>query len=279
MAAFLLKFSFFFLTPLLFPGSSAAARSGATFTFKNNCPYTVWPGTLSGNGVAVLGGGGFELPTNASTSFWAPPGWSGRFWARTRCLFGSSSNSGTCATGDCGGVLRCAVGGAPPVTLAEFTLGGGSGGAGNDFYDVSLVDGYNVGIGVQPSAVATSGNCRFAGCVADVNARCPAELRVAAKSGDTVACRSACEAFGAREYCCTGDHGLPATCGPTSYSQLFKAACPAAYSYAYDDATSTFTCAAGTTDYLITFCPSAADGQSKSYPARAETDIINTHAP
>ncbi|BAF26073.1 Os10g0147200, partial [Oryza sativa Japonica Group] len=39
--------------------------------------------------------------------------------------------------------------------------------------------------------------------------------------------------------------------------EFFKAACPRAYSYAYDDSTSTFTCAAGATDYAITFCPAA----------------------
>ena len=36
-------------------------------------------------------------------------------------------------------------------------------------------------------------------------------------------------------------------------SEVFKSACPRSYSYAYDDATSTFTCTAG--DYSITFCP------------------------
>ncbi|VAH00857.1 unnamed protein product [Triticum turgidum subsp. durum] len=35
---------------------------------------------------------------------------------------------------------------------------------------------------------------------------------------------------------------------------VFKAACPAAYSYAYDDASSTFTCS-GAATYHITFCP------------------------
>jgi hypothetical protein len=34
---------------------------------------------------------------------------------------------------------------------------------------------------------------------------------------------------------------------------MFKRACPRSYSYAYDDATSTFTCTG--TDYSITFCP------------------------
>ncbi|XP_074580933.1 pathogenesis-related thaumatin-like protein 3.5 [Curcuma longa] len=235
----------------------ATGGAGATFTVKNNCTHTIWPATLSGNGLAVLAGGGCELGPNESTSFWAPPSWSGRFWARTHCLFSVGNNSsGECATGDCAGAFRCSVSGATPVTLAEFTLG--DGGGVDDFYAVSLVDGYNVGMGVQPSeatAGTTTGRCRYAGCVADVNEQCPAELRVADAGGNTVACRSACEAFGAPEYCCTGAHGTPATCGPTRYSRLFKAACPSAYSYSYDDATSTFTCAAGTADYDITFCP------------------------
>ncbi|CAN6211455.1 unnamed protein product [Urochloa humidicola] len=50
--------------------------------------------------------------------------------------------------------------------------------------------------------------------------------------------------------------GSGATCQPSASSQFFKNACPRAYSYAYDDATSTFTCASGTANYLITFCPS-----------------------
>ncbi|TVT99222.1 hypothetical protein EJB05_55437, partial [Eragrostis curvula] len=33
---------------------------------------------------------------------------------------------------------------------------------------------------------------------------------------------------------------------------------PEAYRYAYDDATSTFTCGGGDTSYAITFCPSSA---------------------
>ncbi|CAL9766617.1 unnamed protein product, partial [Musa acuminata subsp. burmannicoides] len=51
-------------------------------------------------------------------------------------------------------------------------------------YDVSLVDGYNVGIGgCARLRGGRGGSCRYAGCV-DVNARCPAELRVASESGD-----------------------------------------------------------------------------------------------
>ncbi|KAM3314736.1 hypothetical protein ACQJBY_033500 [Aegilops geniculata] len=236
------------------PGAEAAGTT--VFTLRNNCTFTIWPATLSGNSAVTVGGGGFELAPGANVSFPGPTGWSGRLWARTGCVAAASGASLTCATGDCGGAVSCTLGGAPPVTLAEFTLGGADG---KDFYDVSLVDGYNVGIGVAATgARVNSSTCGYAGCVGDVNALCPAELQVAGKEGDlegkTVACRSACEAFGTAEYCCTGAHGGPDSCGPTKYSRLFKAACPAAYSYAYDDPTSTFTCGAGA-QYLITFCP------------------------
>uniref|UniRef100_A0ACD5X1W7 Uncharacterized protein n=1 Tax=Avena sativa TaxID=4498 RepID=A0ACD5X1W7_AVESA len=233
----------------------AEAAGTTVFTLRNNCTYTIWPATLSGNSGVAIGGGGFQLSAGATVSFPAPTGWSGRFWARTGCV-ASGASTLACATGDCGGGVRCTLGGAPPVTLAEFTLGGADG---KDFYDVSLVDGYNVGIGVAATgAQVNASTCGYAGCVGDVNALCPAELQVTGKEGDlegkTVACRSACEAFGTPEYCCTGAHGGPDSCGPTKYSRVFKAACPAAYSYAYDDATSTFTCGAGA-QYLITFCP------------------------
>lgn len=94
-----------------------------------------------------------------------------------------------------------------------------------------------------------SGECASTGCVTDLNKKCPAELRV--EGGG--ACRSACEAFGTPEYCCSGAYNSPASCKPSMYSEMFKSACPRSYSYAYDDATSTFTCAAA--DYTITFCP------------------------
>ncbi|KAF9609790.1 hypothetical protein IFM89_018587 [Coptis chinensis] len=223
--------------------------NAAVFTLKNQCSYTVWPGTLSGNNATPLGEGGFALAPSQSISLTAQPGWSGRFWARTGCNF-DNNGAGVCATGDCGGVLKCTGGGVPPVSLAEFTLGVSGSAMSQDFYDVSLVDGYNVGVGIKPSG--GTGDCQYAGCVADLNASCPAELQVTTSSG-IVACKSACAAFGTPEYCCTADHGSPSTCSPTKYSQMFKSACPTSYSYAYDDGSSTCTCTG--TDYLITFCP------------------------
>ena len=87
------------------------------------------------------------------------------------------------------------------MTLAEFTIGTAR--SNKEFYDVSLVDGYNVGMGVK--ATGGTGDCQYAGCVVDLNSRCPGELQVT-NAGSVVACKSVCAAFNTVEFCCTGDH-------------------------------------------------------------------------
>ncbi|CAA3030229.1 thaumatin-like protein 1 [Olea europaea var. sylvestris] len=229
---------------------------GATFTLINRCDYVVWPGILANAGCSRLDSTGFELPQGGTRSFQAPPGWSGRFWGRTGCFFDGITGQGSCATGDCGSnQVECNGAGAnPPATLAEFTVGSGSSSGLQDFYDVSLVDGYNLPMIVDASG--GSGSCASTGCVTDLNRMCPNELR----AEDGKACKSACEAFGNPEYCCSGAYGTPAACRPSVYSEIFKTACPKSYSYAYDDATSTFTCSGA--DYTITFCPSTTSQKS-----------------
>uniref|UniRef100_A0ACD5ZFP3 Uncharacterized protein n=1 Tax=Avena sativa TaxID=4498 RepID=A0ACD5ZFP3_AVESA len=250
----------------------------ATFTVTNGCGYTVWPGILSNAGVPPPSTTGFVLSPGQTRPVAVADGWSGRIWGRTLCGQTPSTGSFACATGDCGsGSVECSGrGAAPPATLAEFTLA--SAASENDFYDVSLVDGYNVPVLVAPASAAVNGSsCHPTGCPADLNASCPPELRVVASSGATVACRSACEAFGTAEYCCSGAHATPATCPPTAYSRFFKASCPLAYSYAYDDATSTFTCA-GAVDgggYDVVFCP----GGSSLNPGAAAPPPTSTAYP
>ncbi len=114
-----------------------------------------------------------------------------------------------------------------------------------------------------PGTFRKTGNgkydCNTAGCYADLNARCPAELAVKSR-GRTVACKSACMKFNTDQYCCRGAHNKPKTCKssdwPKNYPAIFKKACPDAYSYAYDDTTSTFTCRGNpSTGYEIVYCP------------------------
>ncbi|XAR61647.1 hypothetical protein NMG60_11016125 [Bertholletia excelsa] len=230
--------------------------SSATFTMVNKCDYTVWPGILSNAGIAPLSTTGFALQKGESQTINAPSSWGGRFWGRTLCSEDSTGKF-SCVTGDCGsGEVECAGNTAvPPATLAEFTLNGAGG---MDFYDVSLVDGYNLPMLVTPEG-GSGVNCTTTGCGANLNSACPSELKVTSTDGDGVACKSACEALGEPQYCCSGAYNTPATCKPSSYSQLFKNACPRAYSYAYDDSTSTFTCAGA--NYVITFCPSLSTSQ------------------
>ncbi|KAL2937137.1 Thaumatin-like protein 1, partial [Bienertia sinuspersici] len=196
----------------------------AKFRFTNKCRHTIWPGLLSGATSPPLPTTGFSLSSGKSRSFTFPKSWSGRIWARTFCSGDPSAGKLVCLTGDCAsGKLQCSGAGAiPPATLAEFTLNGAGG---LDFYDVSLVDGYNLPVLIVPRG-GRGGDCSPTGCLIDLNHP---------------------------RYCCSEGYDTPDTCPPSVYSLFFKEACPRAYSYAYDDKTSTFTCAAA--DYIIVFCP------------------------
>lgn len=244
----------------------SGVESSTTFTISNKCDHTVWPGILSNAGIASLSTTGFSLQKGETRTLTAPSKWGGRFWGRTLCSTDSSTGKFTCITGDCNsGKLECSGNNAlPPATLAEFTLNG-SGGL--DFFDVSFVDGYNLPMLIMPQG-GTGENCTSTGCAVDLNGVCPAQLKVStttdtvSANSTVVACKSACEALKEDQYCCSGAYATPDTCKPSSYSEVFKRACPQAYSYAYDDKTSTFTCSGA--DYLITFCPSSSTSQKSS---------------
>ncbi|KAL9395103.1 hypothetical protein Peur_014388 [Populus x canadensis] len=245
-----------------------------TFTLTNKCDYTVWPGILSNADAPALSTTGFALQNGESKTITAPASWGGRFWGRTYCSQDSTGKF-SCVTGDCGsGKLECSgTGAAPPATLAEFKLDGYGG---MDYFDVSLVDGYNLPLLVVPQG-GSGQNCTSTGCVVDLNDSCPSELKVTSTEGESVACKSACEAFGSPQYCCNGAYSTPDTCRPSTYSEIFKNACPRAYSYAYDDKTSTFTCASA--DYQITFCPSPNTSQKASQGQNTENTSTNSYTP
>ncbi|KAL6847434.1 hypothetical protein ACP4OV_023287 [Aristida adscensionis] len=125
---------------LLLLAAFVAGASAGTFTVSNNCGFTVWP-------AAIPVGGGVQLDPGQSWTFDVPAGTAaGRVWGRTGCSVNGGSAS--CQTGDCGGALSCTLSGQPPATLAEYTLGGGGA---QDFYDLSVIDGYNVAMGFSCS--------------------------------------------------------------------------------------------------------------------------------
>uniref|UniRef100_A0A0R0ITR8 Thaumatin-like protein n=1 Tax=Glycine max TaxID=3847 RepID=A0A0R0ITR8_SOYBN len=214
-----------------------AGAYSATFTVTNNCAFTIWPATLTGGGTSQLPSTGFELTSKASSTIDVTAPWSGRFWARSQC---STDTHGkfTCATGDCGS-----------VSLVEFTLASNKG---QDFYVVSLVDGFNLPVLVTPQGGLRG--CNTTSSPSDVNKVYPPSFSVKGSDGSVIACKSACLALNQPEYCCTGPFASADKCPPTPYSIIFKNMCPQAYSYAYDDRTSTFTCSGGA-NYSITFCP------------------------
>lgn len=98
-------------------------------------------------------------------------------------------------------------------------------------------------------------SCERTACARNLNTDCPNALRLKYK-GKTHGCKSACLAFNTDLYCCKNRHNTPQTCRqrdfPVNYPKFFKDRCPDAYSYAYDDHKSTYTCKAST--YLVTFC-------------------------
>ncbi|CAK9168370.1 unnamed protein product [Ilex paraguariensis] len=208
---------------------------------------------------------GFALQKGESKTLNAPSAWRGRFWGRTQCTEDSRGNF-TCVTGDCGsGKLQCSGGPAPPVTLVEFSADATGF---IDFYDISLVDGYNLPILVGPRDVGEI-SCKTIGCVVDLDVACPPELKVTSNDGSSVACKGACHAFEQDQYCCTGAFNTRDTCKPSSYSQLFKRACPCTYSYPFDDTPGVFSCAGD--DYLITFCP-----RTSVCPAHLSTEVAGS---
>jgi len=236
----------------------AFARSNRTITFHNKCNQNLWIGSLPNpGGHKMVSGGGWFMAEGAKSSVTVADNWAGRFWGRTSCNF-NSKGIGSCSSGDCGGKLDCgSAGGKPPATLIEMTFRGN---AGQDFYDISLVDGYNLPARMEPTRGTFKANpargkyyCGAPGCKSDLNLICPKELQKKDSNGRVVGCMSACEKFNTDRHCCRGAYNTPATCPPSNYSQTFKRACPTAYSYAYDDSTSTYTCTQA--DYTVTFCP------------------------
>ncbi|KAL9157657.1 hypothetical protein ABFS82_08G019100 [Erythranthe guttata] len=237
---------------LFLPSGNLQAHA-STLYVSNKCPFPIWPATAPNQGHPVLANGGFHLQPGKTRKFQAPGDWTGRIWARTGCNFDPTGNrKSACETGDCDGKLECnGTIGIPPATLVEFTLQIDK--KKPNFYDVSLVDGYNLPVHVSPRSPAAESKCHIGGCSGNLKAACPAELQVVNGRGEIVACKSACLAFNLDSFCCRNEYGTPEKCRPSVYSKMFKDACPSYFSYAFDAPPPLVNCAAD--EYVITFCP------------------------
>lgn len=226
-----------------------------SFTIENKCDYTIWPATHNYQGSVDTTG--FRLEKGETRTITTTSSWIGNIWGRTLCDTNSSGGF-SCITGDCkSGEIECSNSkeGEPPATLAEFNLAFDGG---NDYYDVSVINGYNLPVLVTPE----NGTCKSIGCVVDIKKTCPTELwinRTDIRSNDPYACKTSCQINQTREVCCVGlyvagDGVPPEQCKRTIYSQTFNRECPGAYSYAYDTNNSTFVCPYSS-NFVVQFCP------------------------
>jgi len=239
--------------------------AGRTFTVYNACPFTIWPAIFTDLNVAPNVPNyptGWAADAYTAVSFTVPNNWqSGRIWARRDCDFTTNPGPNSCLDGGCNGGLLCdphTGTGVPPATVAEWTLGSNGG---PDYYDVSLVDGYNL-----PVRIDNNVGCPVASCPVDLGPNCPTAIKGPFDStGFPVGCKSACDANldgnqADSPNCCSGSFDTPATC-PSSgvaYYSYFKSNCPNSYAYAYDESSGTalWTCSSSlNADYTLTFCP------------------------
>ena len=150
------------LSPTLFVDKVKAADVGThTIQVQNNCTETIWLGAC-GNCTTQDSpcpqffdppkGANVEMDAGTHIVFHVAQGWGGRFWPRTGCSF---NDDGLCDSGDCcdaGGCVNedhefakaCYYSGNPPVLVIEPTFDAPTPNGPLDYFDTSMVDGYNV---------------------------------------------------------------------------------------------------------------------------------------
>ncbi len=189
----------------LAPSTYKVALSGThTIQVENKCTQTIWFGS-SGNCktqkspcpefYAPPKASNVEIGSGEKIVFHVDVAWAGRFWPRTGCKFndkGLCPNTGAdcCDAGGCVNkdhqfAKGCFYSGNPPVLLIEPTFDAPSGNGPIDYFDTSMVDGYNVLMSI--AAIANTYNpspdpgmdpkywCTTAGC--NSSPECPEFLK------------------------------------------------------------------------------------------------------
>ncbi|MGO9452337.1 MAG: thaumatin family protein [Candidatus Binataceae bacterium] len=142
---------------------TSAAQCGTGYTCSGN-PMACYFSLPDPNFSSGPASNPWKLPANGGTAQFclnpasvtsefgtitSPVNWSGGVFARTGC----AADGTACATADCSASPNsdCAVGGNNPATIAEFTLQSSA----TDFYDVTLINGANIGEQMAPIPTAT----------------------------------------------------------------------------------------------------------------------------
>jgi hypothetical protein len=182
--------------------------------FQNNCKQTVTAGLL---GSSTQGVQNYNVHRGQSHTLTLPNNWSGRAWGRYQCYSSKRRSNAT----------QCGAPGTPnPASLAEFTFGAY---AGLDFYDLSMVDGYNMPIKITPVGTKQGSNKYDRGSpTCSSLPHCPSRLTVKGLDGKLLGCQSDCSKYGGDQYCCGGKYGH-GNCGG-AYAPMIKKKCPTAYS-------------------------------------------------
>ncbi|XP_042477054.1 protein P21-like [Macadamia integrifolia] len=239
--------TFYFLFSIIVYCVSQATK----FEITNQCSYTVWAASVW---TVSIPGGGKQLKPGETWVINVTNSTSGRIWGRTNCTFDASGN-GSCETGGCNNKFDCKEDKAvSPVTLTEFSVNGLSN---LDFYDLSLLHGFNIPMEISPKNVS----CRAVKCAADIEGECPVELRT------TGGCNHPCTVFKTDLFCCSTGN-----CTATYLSDFFKTKCPDAYSFALDANSTTFTCPSGS-NYRVLFCPLVSSPSPVSPPPPPDASL------
>jgi len=215
---------------------SPVMGTGRQITIENKCAFDVM--------AYVAGQGGVE---------------------QSRDLTAGQSWITSVVAGWTGGRIWAQVPGYPiePNTLAEFTMNGFDN---FDYYDISLVDGFNLPMGIY--VTGGQGNCTSAECAVPLLSVCPSQIQVT-QEDKVVACDSACYKWQNPTDCCQGVFDN-VNCPPSNYSKWFKEKCPNTFTYPFDSNFSQYACKLAT--YTVTFCPPGSnDMNSTSSSAHVTT--------
>ena len=206
---------------------------------ENRCDYATWTLVSDAFRNIMPDSKPYKMEPHTAIVVGWPNDFSGRIWPRSQC------------TGDAYNNLKCVQTGKD--TLAEFTL---TKGMNSDWYDVSLVDGFTIPVGIlqldvpwtsRPDYVVGGplGSNEICGspiCAPDLNPNCPASQQQKDANGKVWGCKSGPKASEAAVY--------------------LKKGCPSSYSYDFDDPQSLFRCptaaqnnGTGAKDYDIIYCP------------------------
>ncbi|KAG0608267.1 hypothetical protein M758_8G092700 [Ceratodon purpureus] len=147
-------------------------------------------------------------------------------------IWGFNGNSGSVSLG---------IAAKPQANLAEITVGAADG---NDYYDISNVNAYNLPMRIAVTQIAGGGTPSGAHCTSivcnipynDLPTFCKAPNKLTGAPGN--GCYN------------TDGTGNVATDG----TRAFKARCPSSYSYSKDDVGAVFNCNTGS-NYQVVFCP------------------------